>query len=202
MVAQFAQHHPVLYSRLLMAALVVTVATGLHSAVVAQAKRITFVPAIQPPVSRQISSPVAQTVRPKGWEQVSRLPGTSGSGDAAHTARVRNAARPVRQVQSTPPITIPTGSATAMAIGRDMNAAVFGEAHWPALQALWTRESNWNPNARNRSSGACGIPQALPCSKIPDMSTEGQIRWGLSYIQQRYGNPTNAYSFWRSHNWY
>ena len=87
-------------------------------------------------------------------------------------------------------------------LGRVMNAARFGDNHWAALNNLWTRESNWNPAARNRSSGACGIPQALPCSKIPNMSPEGQIDWGLTYIKNRYGNPTNAWLFWLSHHWY
>ncbi|HVE80905.1 MAG TPA: hypothetical protein VNA68_02065 [Candidatus Dormibacteraeota bacterium] len=87
-------------------------------------------------------------------------------------------------------------------IGRQMNGAWFGDAHWPALHNLWQRESGWNPGARNRSSGACGIPQALPCSKIPDMSPKGQLEWGLQYIKSRYGNPTNAWRFWQRHHWY
>ncbi|MBW3537917.1 hypothetical protein KY386_00315 [Candidatus Parcubacteria bacterium] len=88
------------------------------------------------------------------------------------------------------------------AVARRLSAARFGDAHWPALEALWARESGWNPAARNRSSGACGIPQALPCRKIPDMSPRGQIEWGLSYIANRYGNPTNAWRHWQKHRWY
>lgn len=73
---------------------------------------------------------------------------------------------------------------------------------------LWNKESRWNPNAHNRSSGAHGIPQSLPASK---MASEGsdyytnantQIRWGLKYIARRYGSPSAAWSYFLSHNSY
>jgi hypothetical protein len=70
---------------------------------------------------------------------------------------------------------------------------------------LWNQESGWNPTARNPSSGAYGIPQALPASKIPGgyHSTPGaQIRWGESYIKSAYGSPANAWSHEIAHNWY
>ena len=73
---------------------------------------------------------------------------------------------------------------------------------------LWNRESHWNPNAHNRSSGAHGIPQALPAGKMAsegsDYYTNGntQIRWGLKYIAGRYGSPSAAWSFFLSHNSY
>lgn len=58
---------------------------------------------------------------------------------------------------------------------------------------LWDRESNWNPNAVNKSSGACGIPQALPCNKIKNQQGsndwKAQIRWGINYINYRYKTP-------------
>lgn len=72
---------------------------------------------------------------------------------------------------------------------------------------LWNRESHWNPNAHN-SSGAHGIPQSLPGSKMAsegaDWATNGntQIRWGLGYIAGRYGSPSAAWSFFQSHNSY
>jgi hypothetical protein len=81
---------------------------------------------------------------------------------------------------------------------------------WSALEQLWHNESGWNPNAVNSSSGACGIPQALPCTKIPNpQSTESQIDWGLAYIKNRYGSPSKALAFWHhgapkynGSNWY
>lgn len=73
---------------------------------------------------------------------------------------------------------------------------------WLDLVTLGNKESGWNPNALNPSSGACGIPQALPCSKLPDHSVTGQITWMLDYIQQRYSTPSNALAFHYAHNWY
>jgi tape measure domain-containing protein len=79
---------------------------------------------------------------------------------------------------------------------------------WNALNALWTGESGWNNRARNPSSGAFGIPQALPPGKMGAAAAGGnaaaQIAWGLSYIKQVYGSPANAYSKWlaRSPHWY
>jgi len=84
----------------------------------------------------------------------------------------------------------------------------WSEYDFTCLVNLWTRESNWNPNAHNSSSGAHGIPQALPASKMAtfgdDYYTNGytQIDWGLSYIAGRYGNPSNAWAHFLSHNWY
>lgn len=81
---------------------------------------------------------------------------------------------------------------------------------WAALKSLWQGESGWDEGAFNKSSGATGIPQALPGSK---MASEGkdwrtnaitQIRWGLKYIAERYGDPAKAYAAWLSRNphWY
>lgn len=75
-------------------------------------------------------------------------------------------------------------------------------SQWTALYQLWEHESGWNPGSTDFATGACGIPQAYPCSKIPDHSTAGQISWGLSYIAGKYGNPANAYAYWQSHNSY
>lgn len=78
------------------------------------------------------------------------------------------------------------------------------------LERLWSGESNWNPLAQNPSSGAYGIPQALPAEKLAtagaDWRTNGvtQVKWGLTYIQDRYGTPCDAWSFWQNKNphWY
>jgi murein DD-endopeptidase MepM/ murein hydrolase activator NlpD len=84
----------------------------------------------------------------------------------------------------------------------------WGMAQWPALNALWEKESGWNPRADNPTSSAYGIPQALPGSKMAsagrDWRTNAatQIRWGLGYIRDIYGRPTNAWAHSQSHNWY
>lgn len=84
----------------------------------------------------------------------------------------------------------------------------WGKKHRTALKNLWTRESGWSQHAHNASSGAHGIPQALPGSKMRTQGSdwrhnpETQIRWGLQYIKERYGNPTNAWQTFQRQNWY
>lgn len=85
-------------------------------------------------------------------------------------------------------------------------------SEWHALDTLWHNESGWNPRALNTSSGACGIPQAVPCTKIPNPSdVNSQLDWGITYIKSRYGTPSKALAFWQSRtpingrdvgNWY
>ena len=82
------------------------------------------------------------------------------------------------------------------------------DEQWAALENLWTRESGWNYKAENPSSGAYGIPQSLPGSKMAaagkDWRTnpETQIRWGLDYIKARYGGPKRAWAHFQQKNWY
>jgi hypothetical protein len=76
------------------------------------------------------------------------------------------------------------------------------------LNNLWMRESGWRVNAANPYSGAYGIPQALPGSKMaasgPQWRTDAgtQIRWGLNYIRARYGSPCGAWSHSLATGWY
>lgn len=89
-----------------------------------------------------------------------------------------------------------------------LNQYLWSESDYQALVHLWERESNWNANAHNKSSGAHGIPQSLPASKMSsegsDYYTNGytQIRWGLKYIKERYGSPSAAWQHFQNKNWY
>lgn len=100
------------------------------------------------------------------------------------------------------------GSSSAnMKLGhRMMLAAGYGEDQWPSLKSLWTRESGWSNTARNPTSGAFGIPQALPPGKMGARAVGGdaaaQIAWGLNYIRGRYGNPAGALAHENSAGWY
>ncbi len=84
----------------------------------------------------------------------------------------------------------------------------FAEKEYKCLNQLWTKESNWNYKARNKNSGAHGIPQALPATKMNVVSTDWrtnpvtQIRWGLRYISIRYETPCKALSKHKRSNWY
>ena len=101
--------------------------------------------------------------------------------------------------------TSPTG---ARSLGRQLAADHgWSAAQFTCLDSLWTNESGWQIHAQN-SSGAYGIPQALPGTRMSTAgsnwrnSAETQIRWGLDYIDARYGSPCGAYQHWRSHRWY
>jgi hypothetical protein len=89
-----------------------------------------------------------------------------------------------------------------------LSAYGWGDDQFGCLDSLWTRESNWNPHADNPSSSAYGIPQALPGSKMasagPDWADNAvtQIKWGLGYIQDRYGSPCAAWGHSQSQGFY
>jgi hypothetical protein len=82
----------------------------------------------------------------------------------------------------------------------------FSADQFGCLDALYVSESDWDPTADNPTSSAYGIPQALTeTHDLPEgylTSAEVQIRWGLGYIQDRYGSPCNAWSFKQGNNWY
>lgn len=84
----------------------------------------------------------------------------------------------------------------------------FSSDQFGCLDSLWTRESGWRVDADNPTSSAYGIPQALPGSKMSSAGSDWatnpatQIRWGLGYIQSRYGSPCSAWGHSESHNWY
>ncbi|NYH88826.1 transglycosylase SLT domain-containing protein [Actinopolymorpha rutila] len=84
----------------------------------------------------------------------------------------------------------------------------WSDVQYQCLVTMWTRESSWNHHAVNASSGAYGIPQALPGSKMAAYGSDWrdnpttQIKWGLAYIESRYSTPCGAWSWWQAHNWY
>jgi hypothetical protein len=103
-----------------------------------------------------------------------------------------------------------TTASSNVALGERMAAAAgWAGAQWSCLDALWTRESGWQAQVWNTAgSGAYGIPQSLPASKMAaagaDYMTDPatQIRWGLSYIQSAYGTPCGAWAHETSAGWY
>lgn len=82
------------------------------------------------------------------------------------------------------------------------------EQDFQDLVKLWNRESSWQWNATNPSSGAYGIPQSLPASKMQSAGSDWktnpktQINWGLDYIKQRYGSPSKAWAHSEQTGWY
>lgn len=78
------------------------------------------------------------------------------------------------------------------------------EAHWGHVDAIVTRESGWNPNAVNASSGACGLGQQLPCGKWAGQwnNPVHALRAMNQYVLARYGSWQNAVGFWNKNHWY
>jgi hypothetical protein len=102
--------------------------------------------------------------------------------------------------------TVAGAKATAQALGSSTYG--WGDDQFSCLVSLWQKESGWNYQAENASSGAAGIPQALPGSKMAsagsDWATNAstQVTWGLDYIKRGYGTPCAAWSHSQSVNWY
>ena len=102
-----------------------------------------------------------------------------------------------------------TSPADAQETARGMLAGYgWGEDQFGCLVSLWNKESGWNYQAYNRSSGAFGIPQALPGSKMASAGADWQtnpatqIAWGFGYISGRYGTPCGAWGHSQSVGWY
>jgi len=98
----------------------------------------------------------------------------------------------------------------ARQIAKELIAANYkwSEKQFTCLDQLWTKESHWNYKARNKVSGAHGIAQALPATKMEIVGTDWrtnpvtQITWGLKYIDERYEYPCAAWSKAKRSNWY
>ena len=130
---------------------------------------------------------------------------------AAKAAAARAAAARQHQTAAAPaaaaqPAT-PTGSPQQIAQGM-LGSYGWSASQFSCLQPLWNAESGWNVSASNTSSGAYGIPQALPGSKMASAGADWQtnaatqIRWGLGYIRSVYGSPCGAWSHEQASGWY
>ncbi|WP_244963295.1 G5 domain-containing protein [Actinomyces trachealis] len=102
-----------------------------------------------------------------------------------------------------------TSAGDAQATAKAMLSSYgWGESEYSCLVSLWNRESGWNYRASNPSSGAYGIPQSLPGSKMASAGADWQtnpatqIKWGLGYIQGRYGSPCGAWAHSEATGWY
>ncbi|WP_149549700.1 transglycosylase SLT domain-containing protein [Streptomyces marokkonensis] len=99
----------------------------------------------------------------------------------------------------------PTGASSAQATAKKM---IGNSAEFQCFSNIVQHESGWNPTATNASSGAYGLVQALPASKMASAGSDWktnpatQIKWGLDYMKDRYGSACGAWSFWQANNWY
>ncbi len=102
-----------------------------------------------------------------------------------------------------------TASASSQQIAQGMLTSFgWSSSQFSCLDSLWEHESGWSVTASNPGTGAYGIPQALPGSRMasagPDWQTDAatQIRWGLEYIKDTYGSPCAAWSHEEATGWY
>ncbi|WP_436787607.1 lytic transglycosylase domain-containing protein [Yinghuangia sp. YIM S10712] len=99
----------------------------------------------------------------------------------------------------------PVTSGDPKAIARSMIAS---DAQYTCFSNIVSRESGWSVTATNPSSGAYGLMQALPASKYATAGSDWrtnaatQIKWGLNYMNTRYGSPCEAWAFWQENHWY
>ena len=157
--------------------------------------------------------------RARGYKEI-KTPGIAGRRTATYEINMQNGLevarkeinstitkQPVKQVEIVGARGCANDTTANRLLGhRLMLEAGFSEDQWEYLDKLWSHESGWvECKANYAGSGAYGIPQALPGSKMGpgwQDDPEVQIRWGLSYIRGRYTNPLGAYNHWRTNNWY
>ncbi|MFJ6837960.1 transglycosylase SLT domain-containing protein [Streptomyces sp. NPDC091209] len=99
----------------------------------------------------------------------------------------------------------PTAASSAKSIA---HAMIPDASQFNAFSKIVEHESGWNISATNSSSGAYGLVQALPGSKMAAAGSDWktnpktQIKWGLDYMNSRYGSPAGAWNFWQANGWY
>lgn len=144
--------------------------------------------------------------------EADRLAAEAAAKAAAEAAAAKAAAEAAAAEQTSSSVVsrpgAPANPTEAQAIAREMLAQRgWGDDQFGCLVELWNHESGWNVYASN-PSGAYGIPQALPGSKMStagadwETSAATQITWGLGYIADRYGTPCGAWDTFSSQGWY
>lgn len=133
----------------------------------------------------------------------------AAAAQAQAEAEAAAAAKKASVAASAPAVNINVDPGSAQGIAQSMMAANYGwgDDQFACLVSLWDKESGWRVNAAN-PSGAYGIPQALPGSKMASAGADWQtnpatqIAWGLGYISGRYGTPCGAWGHSQSTGWY
>ena len=136
-------------------------------------------------------------------EEIAAIAADTKNADAATAAAAAAAAAAAGAVPTTYSGEDPRSLAKTL-----VAAQGWGDSEYQCLVLLWNRESQWNPYAENASSGAYGIPQALPGSKMASAGADWrtnpitQINWGIGYIKGRYGTPCSAWAHSNAVGWY
>jgi Transglycosylase SLT domain len=148
---------------------------------------------------KRFSVPVSRIVRRIAAPLASPKKALTTAAVAAATAGIALTAVPAQAA------TTASSATQAKAIAHKL---IPDSAQYKAFSNIVEHESGWDVDATNVSSGAYGLVQALPGSKMAaagsDWKTnaETQIKWGLDYMKSRYGSPTGAWAFWQANGWY
>ena len=183
-----------------------TVAETASVSVQAAALRGRLDAAIQKKAEEEAAAKAAAEAAQKAAEEAA----ARAAAEAQAAAEAAAAAKKAQASTAAPAVNVNVDPASAQGIARSMMAASYGwgDDQFACLVSLWNKESGWRVNAQNKSSGAYGIPQALPGSKMgsagADWATNPatQIAWGLGYISGRYGTPCGAWGHSQSTGWY
>lgn len=140
-----------------------------------------------------------------GRRLVTRIVDKGNPGDVSQTIQSVVAVEPVARVVVRGTKVVYGNPSDNVELGRQIAADLGYSDQFSCIYNIFQRESKWSHTAHNRSSGAYGIPQALPGSKMgPGWQHDAavQIRWGINYMVNRYGSPCAAQRFWEVNHWY
>ena len=127
---------------------------------------------------------------------------------AEKEAKEKAEAKAASAKASTSSSSFPVQSSYTVAQIQSMAASMVPSGQFQCFSNIVDHESSWNYRAVNASSGAYGLFQALPGSKMSSVGSDWQtnpatqIKWGLNYMDSRYGSPCEAWSFWQANSWY
>lgn len=141
-------------------------------------------------------------------DQISKAAADLQAAKQAQAAAAAKTASASKSAGTSTPAVVAPGSARDIARQMMLSIYGWGDDQFTCFDKIITQESGWNVSATNRSSGAYGIPQALPGSKMATAGADWQtnpatqIKWALGYVQGRYSTPCGAWSFKSAHGWY
>jgi hypothetical protein len=165
----------------------------------------------------QAQSDAADATARQVAEQAARVQAAHDAAARKHAADqaaakaaqdARNKANQLAASQGDASASFPVSSSYSVAQIQSMARQIVGSGQFSCFSNIVTRESGWDYRATNAASGAYGLVQALPGSKMASAGADWrtnpatQIRWGLNYMNSRYGSPCGAWSFWQANHYY
>ncbi len=168
----------------------------------AAGRQVTFAP-YETPAKAAPATPAAAAAQPAPAEQPAPAPAPEQPAPAPAPAPA-----PEQQAASRSDQRAALAADTSPSGVRALAQSMVPAAQWASFSNIISHESSWNVQAVNPSSGSYGLGQALPASKMASAGSdwrtnpETQIKWTLGYMNDRYGSPNAAWTFWQNHHWY